>query len=68
MSTCNVVAWSAVILGHVKCGQGHKALELSSQMQQEGVEPNPVTFVGILKSCASTEALKEGKDVHEQII
>jgi pentatricopeptide repeat protein len=68
MSTRNVVAWSAIILGHVKCGQGHKALELSSQMQQEGVEPNPVTFVGILNACASIEALKEGKDVHEQII
>jgi pentatricopeptide repeat protein len=68
MSTRNVVAWSAIILGHVKCGQWHKALELSSQMQQEGVEPNPVTFVGILNACASIEALKEGKDVHEQII
>ncbi len=68
MSTCNVVAWSAIILGHVKCGQGHKALELSSQMQQEGVEPKPVTFVGILNACASIEALNEGKDVHEQII
>ncbi|CAM6036051.1 unnamed protein product [Sphagnum compactum] len=68
MSTRNVVAWSAIILGHVKCGQGHKALELSSQMQQEGVEPNPVTFVRILNACASIEALKQGNDVHEQII
>jgi pentatricopeptide repeat protein len=37
-------------------------------MQQEGVEPNPVTFVGILNACASVESLQEGKDVHEQII
>ncbi len=24
----DVIAWSAMILGHVKCGQGHKVLEL----------------------------------------
>jgi pentatricopeptide repeat protein len=24
----NVVSWSAIILGHVKCGQGQKAVEL----------------------------------------
>jgi len=32
------------------------------------VEPNPVTFVGIVNACASIKALKEGKDVHEHII
>jgi pentatricopeptide repeat protein len=26
-----------MILGHVQCGQGQKALELFLQMQQEGV-------------------------------
>jgi pentatricopeptide repeat protein len=36
MSTRNVVVWSAIILGHVKCGQGHKALELSSQCNRKG--------------------------------
>jgi len=25
----DAIAWSAMIMGHVKCGQGHKALELS---------------------------------------
>jgi pentatricopeptide repeat protein len=68
MSTRNVVAWSAIILGHVKCGQGHKALELSSQMQQEGVEPNPITFVGMLNAWASVAALEEGRHIHGAII
>jgi pentatricopeptide repeat protein len=46
LATHDVVSWSAMILGHVKCGQGLKALELFQQMKQEGVEPDPVTFVG----------------------
>jgi len=63
--------WSlgiAMILGHVKCGQGQKALELFRQMQQEGVQPNSVTFVGVLNACASVVALEEGRCVHQQII
>ncbi|CAK9883073.1 unnamed protein product [Sphagnum jensenii] len=63
-----VVAWSALILGHVKCGQGEKALELFRQMQLEGVEPDSVTFVGVLNACASVAALEEGRHIHAQII
>ncbi|CAM6073835.1 unnamed protein product [Sphagnum tenellum] len=68
MPTRNVVSWNAMILGHVKCGYGQKALELSQQMQQEGVEPNTLTFVGVLNACASLAALEEGRHLHQQII
>jgi pentatricopeptide repeat protein len=68
MLSRDVVTWNAIILGHVKCGQGQKALELFRQMQQEGVQPNSVTFVGVLNACASVVALEEGRCVHQQII
>jgi len=68
MTTRNVVSWTAMILGHVKCGQGQKALKLLQKMQQEGVHPHPVTFVGLLNACASVSALEEGRHVHEQVI
>jgi pentatricopeptide repeat protein len=67
ISKPSVVAWSAIILGYVRFGQGLKALELSRQMQLSGVEPNPYTFVGILNACASISALEEGKRVHQRI-
>jgi hypothetical protein len=44
-----------------------EALELFQQMQQEGVQPNSVTFVGVLNVCASVLALEEGRSVHVQI-
>ncbi len=68
MHTRNIVAWTAMILGHVKCGEGQKALALSHQMQQEGVRPDPVNFVAVLNACASVSALEEGRYVHKQII
>ncbi|CAK9238416.1 unnamed protein product [Sphagnum troendelagicum] len=73
MPTCDVVACNAMILGHVKCGQGERALELFQQMQSEGVEPkalqlfqemqhegvepNLVTFIGVLNASCSHAGL-----------
>jgi hypothetical protein len=52
----------------VKCGEGQKALEHFQQMQQEVVQPDPITFVVVLNACASLQALEEGSHIHEQII
>jgi pentatricopeptide repeat protein len=60
--------WNAMVLGHVKCGQGQKALELFQQMQLQGVQPNSVTFVGVLKACANVAVIEEGRCVHQQVI
>jgi pentatricopeptide repeat protein len=64
----SVISWSAMILGYLKREQGYKVLELSREMQREGVQPDPVTFVGLLNACASVVALEEGRHFHEQII
>ncbi|CAN5950863.1 unnamed protein product [Sphagnum jensenii] len=37
MPSQDVVTWTAMILGYVRCGQGQKALELYKRMQQEGL-------------------------------
>jgi pentatricopeptide repeat domain-containing protein 1 len=68
MPSQDVATWTAMILGHVKCGQGQKAPQVFQQMQQEGVWPNSVTFVGVVYVCASLAALEEGRQAHEQII
>ncbi len=35
----NVVSWSTMILGHVKCGQAPKALKLFQQCNMKGCNP-----------------------------
>jgi len=67
ISRC-MVTWITMTLGHIKCWQGQKALQLFQQMQQESVQPNSATFLGVLNTCASIVALEEGRCVHEQII
>ncbi len=68
MPTHDLVSWNAMIMGQGSCGRGLKALELLPQMQQEGMERNPITFVGLLNMCASVAALEKGRHIHEQII
>ncbi|CAK9237283.1 unnamed protein product [Sphagnum troendelagicum] len=68
MPSHDLVSWNAIIVGHVKCGQGQMALELFRQMQLEGVQPDAMTFVGVLNACASAVALESGRSAHEQII
>jgi pentatricopeptide repeat protein len=68
MPTQNVISWTSMIQGYVRCGEVKRALELFWQMQQEGVEPNHVTFIGVLNACASVAALDKGRHAHQQII
>ncbi len=65
MVSCDVVSWNAMIWGHAKSRQAQKALQLFHRMQQEDVQPNSVTLVGVLNACVSIEALEEGKHAHE---
>jgi pentatricopeptide repeat protein len=68
LPSCDFISWNSMILVHVKCGQGQKALELFQQIQHKGVWSDPVTYVGMINACASVDALEEGRHVHEQII
>jgi pentatricopeptide repeat protein len=61
----HVVNWNTMIVGHFKCGQRQKELELFEQMQQEYVLPNSITFLGVLNVCASMVALEDNKCAHE---
>ncbi|CAK9193539.1 unnamed protein product [Sphagnum troendelagicum] len=64
----DVVSWNVMIFGHVKYGQGQKALELFRQLQEEGVQPDFMTLVGVLNACASVVALEEGRRAHDWVI
>lgn len=57
----NVVTWNTVISGYVQHGQGHNAFQLLCQMHLEGLHPDNVTYVCILKACSSIVSLEKGR-------
>ncbi|KAH7442556.1 hypothetical protein KP509_03G094200 [Ceratopteris richardii] len=62
----DVVSWSALISGYAQQGQGHLALKCFGQMCAEGLPPNVVTFLCLLKACASIRKLDEGEHIQDE--
>eukprot|EP01018_Ginkgo_biloba_P030288 Gb_21435 [translate_table: standard] len=56
----DVVSWSVMIAGYGLHGHGKDALSLFTRMQQLGLKPNHVTFVGILSACSHAGLVDEG--------
>ncbi|KAG0448556.1 hypothetical protein HPP92_027780 [Vanilla planifolia] len=48
----DVFSWSAIIGGLAVNGHGAKALEFFRLMEEDGVWPNEVTFLGVLCACS----------------
>eukprot|EP01018_Ginkgo_biloba_P025327 Gb_09957 [translate_table: standard] len=61
MPELNVVSWNAMILGFAQHGQGLEALRLFQLMQQAGMKPNHITFVGVLAACSHAGLVDEGR-------
>ena len=64
----NVFSWSALISGYVQQGQGHAALQCLERMQNEGINPNEVSFLCTLKACGSMKTIDKGKQIHDEIV
>ena len=64
----NVVSWNALISGYTQHCRGHEALNCFEQMQGEGLSPNGITFLCIVKACGSIGALDKGKQIQEEVV
>lgn len=62
MKEKNVYTWTSVINGLAMNGAGEKCLELFSLMKQDGVQPNEVTFIAILRGCSVVGLVEEGRE------
>eukprot|EP00250_Pteridium_aquilinum_P017041 c23424_g2_i1 orf=526-1599(+) len=67
MSVQDVVSWNALITGHVEHGGYQEALRAFDQMQNEGIIPDAVTFVCILRACAGVGAIHVGRAMDAKI-
>ncbi|KAF3778069.1 Pentatricopeptide repeat-containing protein [Nymphaea thermarum] len=56
----DVSVWSAMISGLALHGHGTRALELFRIMQAKEIQPNHVTFTGVLSACSHCGMVEEG--------
>ncbi len=56
----NIVSFNSIITGFAQNGFGEEALRLFQKMQNEGQEPNQITFLGVLSACNHVGLVEEG--------
>eukprot|EP00268_Persea_americana_P053200 TRINITY_DN6003_c1_g1_i1.p1 TRINITY_DN6003_c1_g1~~TRINITY_DN6003_c1_g1_i1.p1 ORF type:complete len:611 (-),score=69.79 TRINITY_DN6003_c1_g1_i1:95-1927(-) len=59
----NVMSWTVMIRGLAMCGHGGDALALFSNMIEEGVKPDGITFLGVLSACSHSGLVDEGRRI-----
>ncbi|KAL1206241.1 putative pentatricopeptide repeat-containing protein [Cardamine amara subsp. amara] len=56
----STIAWNTMILGYAQHGSGQVSLDLFSQMCNQNVKLDHVTFTAILTACSHTGLVEEG--------
>lgn len=68
MKTRNVVSWTALIVGYAQNGEEMKALELYEEMLANGVQPDYITFIGLLFACSHAGLTERGQSYFESMV
>lgn len=64
----SISTWTAMISSYNQGGYFWEALAVFVSMQKTEVEPNSVTMMVVLHSCANLGLLREGKSVHSVVV
>ena len=68
ISCRDVVSWNVLIEGYVEHGLLKEALFSLEKMDDEGLSPNAITFVYMLKACSHLGWITKGQELHSRII
>jgi pentatricopeptide repeat protein len=64
----NVVSWNTLITGYVQHCLIEEALDSFCRMQSEGIDPDAITFICILKCCGVTRAVEKGMEIYKEVV
>ncbi|KAL8026311.1 hypothetical protein ABFX02_14G018200 [Erythranthe guttata] len=64
----NVISWTSMVSAFAVHGDADNALKYFQRMKFENVEPNWVTFVGVLYACSHAGLVEEGKRAFESMV
>lgn len=63
----SVASWTAIISAYSIHAHGEESLQLFHHMRKQGMLPNDVTFLCVLRACGSDAFLNEGKIIHDLV-
>lgn len=67
LPTRNLVTWNALIAGYAQHMLGDEAWSCFEQMRDEGLSPDAITFISIVKACGNLGAVQKGEEIHAEL-
>ncbi|KAI5072872.1 hypothetical protein GOP47_0012978 [Adiantum capillus-veneris] len=64
----DVVSWGALIGGFSLHGKASHVIEFFAELQQEGIHPNCVILLFVLKACLDMKLLDQGMILHDHLV
>ncbi|OMO85726.1 hypothetical protein COLO4_21492 [Corchorus olitorius] len=68
MTRRNVISWTSMINAFAIHGDANNALSFFYKMKEARVEPNGVTFVGVLYACSHAGLVEEGRKIFASMV
>ncbi|GAV80700.1 PPR domain-containing protein/PPR_2 domain-containing protein/DYW_deaminase domain-containing protein, partial [Cephalotus follicularis] len=59
MDVRDVAPWNSMFMGLAQHGNGEEALNLFKVMKSHGIEPDAITFIGVLSACSHSGLVNE---------
>ncbi|KAI9157228.1 hypothetical protein LWI28_018804 [Acer negundo] len=60
MKEKDTASWTSIICGLAMNGKVNKAIQMFTEMKQNGARPDDITFVGVLSACSHGGLIEEG--------
>lgn len=67
MESRDVVSCNALMTGFAAHGNGIEALKLLQEIKGKGIEPDRITYIGVLTACSHAGMEEEGRKIFESI-
>lgn len=64
----NVISWTSMISAFAMHGDASNALSFFNRMKDDNIEPNSVTFIGVLYACSHAGLVEEGRRIFSSMI
>ncbi|GAB2277990.1 hypothetical protein Dimus_012691 [Dionaea muscipula] len=68
MGKRNTVTWNILITCYEQNGPVGEALGVFVKMMESGIKPNEVTLASIASACATLTAIRQGMQIHNQVL
>lgn len=61
MTEKDLVSWNSIINGYAQNGKGIQAIETFEELLKTGIDPDNISFIGVLSGCSHSGLVDKGK-------